>query len=1185
MSGGFILLPYGIVIRKMILIFITNFIQVIMRLFQFSFRLTVIAIFLIAQSTSYSFSKPIPSAISNLNCDIDSILHRPVENFGHQESNRYNIPELDVQLSNSEIQNNTTAAPPPPSSEFVGLMRTLNKWETSEKLSDTKEIIDKALDKATYVDKLTGGNLEDFPIVKKQTVGQTEISIVFQSARIYPRYAQLDVRIKIELPQKDIDGNDVVLYFAASDIKFSKEDGLISGYVGLVTDYAIKLGDTEDAAVFLKRAEKVLIEENDPNNEFDNEYQYTGTYIAFDCDGFEEMGVGGDVFFSREWMLATDENGNVLTNPNHDSLNLPLVNGHFQVAIQDWNDFLLENISISHFVLTEHRDMSFYIGNANLDLSSYRNPLNIPYDHVVPQLWEGIYVEAIDITLPKPFQRTTNSYSTTQRNSQGEYPAPETERIKISARHLLIDEYGVFGEFSVSGQAPLLGGPIMDKEWGWSLDSIGMVLSASDIVAFGFKGDIGVPLLAKDRPLGYEGFLDFANDKYVFEVSDVLENKKFPIWNVGTVSIASADVAVEVENDEFVPRVEFNDVNFALGDLKDLKDDPKGSAAEIPGIGFSQIVLTTKAPYANFQGVSITGGQSQVMNLPVSIDDISHFHPSTNESGLEFTLSINLMDGGSTSISADGSLAVVGKYVRDINGARSWEYDRLVFNGAELIINLPQFYAKGCLNIFEEDPVYGKGFNAALKAEIIGEELSEPENKGKFRLDMMAIFGSTDGYRYFLVDGFIGGEAWRIPIPPTPLYFSGFGGGVFHHMAPVGYNSEVVGEVSAGDCTERAQSLSGLIYEPTQRTKLGLKFSTSIVSDADLLKGLLTCIIRFDQNYSLQNITFWGSVDIMLKSKKADLSLLPDEDIAANAEKATQTTTQNKAEAEQEMRQSADGIKGVIGLSLDFEEGFSFHGYVDASIKVGEVLTGNATIDLLVDPGENKWHYYLGGYYITENGPIIEVPDFFNKEEFIQLSPAGVMIDYGGFEVAVQLYFLTGNDIPGPPPPPDMVTEFFKLEAEEATQENRNKMSCNGNSPAKGTGMAFGASAVFDFSKVKKGFLGSCLGGYKVFVAGGVGFDIALLKFDETARCSNTGQSPMGINGFRAYGRLYAFVNLEGRNITCIPIPEFGLGIYIDFDVPNPSHFKAVVILKLGGMNARLPVNLGEECGIPISCN
>ncbi len=1102
---------------------------------------------------------------------------------------------------------------------FIPYMRALGQGNYSAKAKKIKEIVDGALQTAKVIDALTGGDLVTMPLVKNQMIGQTQVSIIFNKARIYPQYTLLEVFIKVQMAQVDIEGNPVELFFAADDILFSQEEGIIGGTISLVNDYAIKIGNSESAAIWLqgmtKTPKSTAPSDADPEDPFDDKYyDKNGTYVSFDCDGFKEMGIAGEVLFSRSWVIPADEDGNPV--PGTSSEPTPRVRALFGAVVQDMDD-LFVNIEMPHFLVSKYQDISLNIGGAYLDLSSYRNPPGIPESYgIQPDLWEGVYIRNIGITLPEPFKRTCGSFAEPPENPNAK---PKTCRIKIEAEHLLIDEFGVDGFFSVSDQAPLIGGPIMDGEWGWSLNTLSISVENSELTGFGFAGGLGVPILDKDDPLEYSAEISLEDKSFAFTVDLEEDNSKaFPIWNAASVTLTHKSVTVIVKEGEFDASVTLSG-NLTIGNPKDKKEGEGGSVLKMPSIEFTDLKFSTKSPKfsVGYFGLSDPSQQATVVNFPVVPTNLGLSTPvNTDNVNLDFGVLLNLMKTEASTISASGGFTLKGKIERDLGGAQRWVYKDLIFTGAQVTIDLPQFYGKGSLQVFGKDKVYGSGFSAKINAKILGKELDKPGSKGKFNLNMAAIFGSSpsssgdiegeddalDNYRYWMVDGLVQSESLGIPLIP-PFEINGFGGGAFYHMRPHSYNENSSDENAL---TQIGEATTGVVYRPNATTGLGLKFTTSITTQGDLMSGLLTAIIRFSPSGSLRNITFWGTVDILkdggpfnrakpsiidrVEKNIDSLQTIIEKDIEA-VENLIPIEYSSGDESTPDPDGEKNAIQGQLGISLDFEGGFTFHGFAKVTIKAGAVLQGVGTLDILLDLSDDEgsgsssseagdWHVYIGGYYDNDSGQQVLVPGFFNESEVVVLEPVSVRVGYDHIEATAEAYFLTGTTIPGPPPPPKDVVEFFGSEDPDVEKSNREKMSCGGKGPAMGTGIAFGATAAFRLDTKIGGAFGTCVFGFEVKVMARVGFDLALLKYASNTTCSLSGDTPHGLKGFRATGRAYAMVELEDGHITCIPLPNIGIGLKIEFDLFKPSYLDVGVTAIAFGEKANLSLEIGEQCGI-----
>jgi len=1148
---------------------------------------------------------------------------------------QFSLSELDEEILGIESSYMTAAmSPPETDADFLEYMRKLGQGNLSAKAKKVEEIVNKAIDAAKFIDQLTGGDLVTMPLVMQKTIGEKEVSFVFNKARIYPQFTLLEVFVKVDMGQLDIDGNPVVLYFAADDVLFSQEDGIIGGTIGLVNDYALRVGDSENAAVWLKGMTKTPKPTGadgtlpngetppatlDPEDPFqDKYYNKGGTYVSFDCDGFKEMGIAGEVIFSRSWVLPTDDLGVPIVGTQQAPS--PRVKASFSTVMQSTSDIFI-GIEMPNFTLTKFPDISMDLQGAYLDMSDERNPPGVPDEYgIQPDLWEGVYIKTIGLTLPEPFKRTCGSFADANANPEGK---PKTCRIRLDATHLLIDEFGVDGTFGVTGQAPLIGGPIMDGEWGWNMNNINISLQNSDVVGFDFGGGIGVPILDKDDPLAYTAEINFDNKKeYIFTISQTEDNNKaFPIWNAASVNLTNKELTVKVLDGEFDASIKLSG-SLTIGDPKDKKEGDGGSTLKMPSIDFTNLEFSTKSPKIKIGGFGLDGTESaSAVNFPIVPTDLFVESAPGDKLKLSFGVILNLMKTDKTTINATGGFSILGKLKRDLNGAQHWEHESLEFTGAQVTVNVPQFYAKGSLNIFKNDKIYGKGFSAHLTAKILGDDLDVPENKGKFTLTMAAIFGSSpsssgdtggealeggddsseeelDNYRYWMVDGLVQSDEFSIPIFP-PFEINGFGGGAFYHMRPHSFNEE--GAEGSAAIAEIGESTTGLIYRPNANTGLGLKFTTSIVTKGGLMDGLLTAIIRFSPSGSLQNITFWGTVDIMkpgnkdeiknqpIENRKESLIKSQEEIIAEDTEAAKEPTIID--EISDDIAAEDKHIKGQIGISFDFDGGFTLHGYAKVTIKAGTLLRGIATLDILVDVSDDEgedssasekgdWHFYMGGYYQNDVQQVV-VPGFFNDSEMVVLEPISVQLSYGDNSLTAQCYFLTGNTIPGPPPAPAEVVAFFAEDDPDVLESNRDGLTCGGKSPAMGTGIAFGAFAGFEINQKIGGVFGSCALGFNVKARAMVGFDLSLLKYDATATCNQSDSPPpMGLNGFRATGRAYALVSLEGGNITCIPLPELGIGVKVEFDVFKPAYLDCKVTAIAFGEKASIGFKIGEQCGI-----
>ncbi|MEM9823322.1 MAG: hypothetical protein AAF985_19730, partial [Bacteroidota bacterium] len=691
----------------------------------------------------------------------------------------FSFPDLDQQILaaiEEELPNNIGAD---------NMMDLLNIPPTAEE-TEAMQAIEAAQAGGTHVDNFDDLLDLKLPAYRIQKIGNLEAIIIINSLKLVTGNdvtdglgvgGRLGIYVGVKIPQKNYDSQlrkkNITLIFGTEALAFTKEGGIKTGNIRLLNDVGFELGGSaQKAVVFLKKGNAAATE---------------GTYIKFGCNGVEEFSLDAEVHFSREWLLRVDADGNPLNTTDR-------VVGGFSLKVQDWNNMLV-GVTIDHFTLAKWPKMSFAIGNAYVDLSDFSNPPNVkfPDGYLLPpqaKLWRGVFIETIEVTFPEPFQRKCDGNYGLSND-----PAAPTCRMKVGAKDLIIDNMGVSGAFDISGQAPIAAGNLMNKSWSWSLNEIGVNITASKFTGFNFSGGIVIPVAKKERPLQYEAFVQWGGGdgnqeqtaSYDFNIK-LEEDMEFPLFKAFKVKLASnSTLNVALENGAFKPSaVLHGSLSIGKGDSKDV--------ARVPKIRFSDFSIDSEGPqYINGGNFFIEGGGNFFNDFPVQITGIG-LGFNENSAHLAFNMGLHLMQQKDGGLTTTGNFKIHGKHITNIIGAQEWQFDRFEMSGFEVVIDLPAFKGCGALDFFEEDPVYGKGFNSYLSASVLGSEAKLTGNfmcgdhvEGAFNISMAAIFGTKDGMRYFMVDGFVSSDQISVPLAPTPLKLSGFGGGVQYRMKVVGH--------------------------------------------------------------------------------------------------------------------------------------------------------------------------------------------------------------------------------------------------------------------------------------------------------------------------------------------------------------------------------------------------------------
>ncbi len=1119
---------------------------------RFFFSLFIAAIFLLLTPKNEAFATVFPDSLSMQKEVIENLpalakrlsfgfsnsdFLNPVESFsadnraGEYVFPKFDFPDLDARLAESLMRSEGEAGAlgSTPDTEFVAeLMVKLDVYNAHEKVKKARKLLDKAISLGNFIKKLTGDDLVSFPLVLNDTISNNVYSVIFNKMELYPTYTELEVIVRIWAPAQNRE-----IFFGSPNIKFTKTGGFVGDVkLGLYAELPIVFGQNK-AALILNNWQPAQ------PGQYSGD---TGTYVVIDCDGFVEMGLEADFIMSRDWVIPTDDAG--------DPLSEGRVTAHVQTIVHDWNDMLFD-FSLPDFVVTAMPDVAFNLQNAVLDFSDFRNSFNMAFPATYhhenllpgnPNLWRGVYIKNLDVILPPQFSKRNCS----------EAGAEENCRFSFGAKDLLIDEQGVSGYFYAENIFTIDDGK-MDT-WKFSLDRIEIDIVVNDVMAFGFAGEVGIPVAKQNKPFAYSAFRNIENDTYSFSVI-TRSDMEFSFLQAVDVAIdSSSKLNVVVTPDAFIPTAELTG-SLAINARFDPEEDGEDSMIELVGLEFTKLLVRTQSPKlsldANGGSIALNTGLN-LAGLPVSVSDImlQAVPGGQDQVELRFNVNVNFMGEQDGGFAATTNFGIVGRLEENINGLDQhpvdvWVYDHLEFNAVDLYMEFSdKLILDGSVEIFRNDAIYGKGYQGTLTVNIID----------KFTIQASAIFGNTGNFSYWNFDALFESDDWGVPLF-GPIEANGFGGGAYHNMRMVGI--EPVAENDTG------VSLTGAQYVPDQEVKLGLKAIMSLTSTGGSMDGVVTFEIVFGQNMNLMEILFYGRMDFVVPESISN----GVDRIKGKLDQLNLTREETELKTEEALSiQSEDILAGAFLMRMNFESGLEFQATFEAQMDVADhFLVGNGVVDIFFSVPEDRWHLYIGGY---SNGAVtIPVLD---QEDEISIYPVQVTITYENdpntddddIVVQASAYFLMGNDIPGPPPLDPAAAAVFGV------QDNREDL---GDSAALGTGFAFGASVYFHifYQKAAQRYF---------TLEGGAGFDFALLKYGEGSVCSLSGTSPHGLKYWRATGNIWAYLAAYGKwwgvNFNT------ALGVLLAGDGPKPSAFHIDAFLDFGIFDLHLEKDIGTECGV-----
>lgn len=740
-----------------------------------------------------------------------------------------------------------------------------------------------------YIDFLDETSLLSLPVGIKKTIGNIDYTVIIDSMVVTPMVSYLNAYMVFDLPTN---GRRIVFY--GSEIEFSKQGGIgIGAKLTLAGDYGVDLG--EDTLLVLKGD--------------------GGTFVEFDCSGFEKMGISGEVVFSRNMLIPSD------------TIREERVKGSFATSLTDWNNFLVE-LELPNFRVNGLDDVDFSVSGAVFDFSDYRNATgaSLPADYLAnvgfnesPELWRGIYLKNGLVTLPPQFDKKGGG------------------RTSFTARDMIIDAQGFSAHLQAENILQLNEGDL--SGWNFSITGLQIGFEANQLIYGGFEGDLIVPV-TKDSTKGFEySTLIYPGSEYVFSIT-TRDDIDFDLFKTSKVELLpNSSLEIRVAGQRFLPKANlYGSMNI------------KVKEASLADIRFENLQIQTvspriKADYFSFGSEAL---EQKMGGFPVQINNLALSTPSDSEAALEFDLILNV----TKAFSGTTGLAIVGReqgYDR-----KRWRYKTTKVNSIAIDVSTAAFDFKGSLTFYKNDHVYGDGFNGNVDAKFkaIGVDVSAS-----------AIFGNINGFRYWYVDASASLKN-GVPIGPG-LNLNGIAGGAYSGMKIGG----------GGANSELGRTASGMIYSPDESAGLGFKASVafSTPGGGTAFNGNVGLEMAFFKGGGLRYINFKGAGYFMQPPTGGTAKAL-----AAKAKKmmdAIESTTDGLIASDNSSgsvmddvfaleSKDGDGVSAHVFISFDFENS-TLHGNFEVYMSVaGGLVRGvgqnNRAGWAVLHFGPDDWYIYIG---------------------------------------------------------------------------------------------------------------------------------------------------------------------------------------------------------------------------------
>lgn len=816
----------------------------------------------------------------------------------------------------------------------------------------------------------TAGKAYNLPIGIKKIVGNIEFTLAITKIKFNDKIGKIDLLMKMMLPQNR------VLIFGADNIQISYGGDLVGDIkLSLLSDIPISLGNAGDLILKGGYDEKTGT-------------MKSATYVTLDCNGeFVELSVDGEVVLNRNTFTAVDAKGQINKSDStvHSSVN---------IIVHDWND-IFASVTLPSFQIKGLDGFIFDLQQVTLDLSDRRNPAtfspNPQYldryfrlsDH---NLWRGLYIERFTVTLPEQFKRKNAS-----------------ERIKVGAERLLIDENGITGIVGAKDILPFEQGDA--SGWSFSVTDFKLELLANNIEGFGFGGQIGVPISSKNQVVNYDAFI--SRNEYLIhaQVADSMSINMF--GNARMKLEKTSYLEMKVKENRFIPRIVL-DGEMTL-DVENLKGE---------AITFKKLSIGADMPVLSVESMGYAG-TVKLNNFPLSISKIL-LTTHNNEISLAFDADVNLMKD---KLSAGTRLTLLSEYEN-----KKFKFKGLSMNALKLEnAKMPGFTLDGELRMEKNHPIYGEYFGGSINATFDG--LSKD-----LKVGVTAVFGSKD-FRYWYVEGTA--TFGKVGVPIGPLTLNGFTGGVYYKMAPTGK--------------------SGLeAYAPDSRTSLGLKAGVDYsIAQSNTINGTALFETNFSESGGINTMKFYGTAKLMCPIEVTDIAGNRLKNIYKKAQdKLGDNLSDSFAKKIKKGENGSEAAKNILPDIAELKLDASISAYLSMNFEF-LTKTFDADFRLMVSvPGG-----FLKGTGSNNEAGWVKLhlsPQTWYVHAGTPTNPIGLKLGLGPLSLSTKSYFMFGDKLEKAALPPNAILDIFGMSAAEADyMKYPNNVSI-------GKGVAFGSRFEFD---------------------------------------------------------------------------------------------------------------------------
>ena len=825
------------------------------------------------------------------------------------------------------------------------------------------------------------------------------------------------------------------------------------------------------------------------------------TFASFDCSGFKQITMNGEVVLSRGIALPLNNSLAVL---QQESSKVRIEFKFKNITKQD-DLILTTDVGFSNKMsVPDANDFAFDFKNIILDLSVTKN--NADFAKAYPDKkdkkdWIGIYIKNVELTLPEGFKEKKG------------------ERMSISAENAYIDKMGFSTNLQASGKTFAEG---IVASWGITIDSIAFKISQSKLAGAALGGVITLPLGDK-AAFDYKASISKGDEKGAnveleIETKDEIEANFF----LAKIKLKEGStITIGKEENKYFAKASLNG-ELSI-DIKEKKEKSNVSKMDIPSIDFEELTIEGRddigfVPKLDIKSVSLqnkNGVQAKIGGFELNINDLK-FEKHEKEKSVSLSINLGLSLFGGANDQKNGAGAKTKFSIWAKHNGEKYKYEKATLDEIEVNADLGVARLSGSIAIYDEDKVYGNGFRGHVSASLAGLGVG---------IDVTLQFGKTledkGNFKYWYFDAMVDFGKAGLNIPGTAASIYGFGGGAWCNMTRSGGHDVVKpGSFKEEKMEGAAPTKSGVKMVP-QKDIAGFKAAVlfGITGSREAFNGDLTFEMELDsKTLSVNHIKLEGNAYLM--QNPTNLSRRDPEKafLYCNA----------KIEYDAPTRV----ISGNFGAHVNILN--IIQGGGDISFKFDmpdKDKNGN------VKPGQHlKWYIKVGQW----------TPNTDPFEDNARLH-ADIGFDASVLEVEIRLqgYFMVGNDLPsGLPPLPDAIYAMTESLGAPLKKELPADVS-NTQSLAFAFGAGIKLSAGFDIKVIS------------AHLEAAAGFDV--LISDLNATC---GGKEMGFNGWYAQGQAYAYIDGNFK-VLGATVAQISAGAVFQVKLPNPTWVRGDVYFYL----------------------